>query len=76
MTTHAFHRLLVFSVLCALLAHAGPVAADPPSAYFKPNMPDLDQHRPGQLPQDGKYHCSPTSAANSLKWFTNHMGIG
>ncbi|NLE36575.1 MAG: PEP-CTERM sorting domain-containing protein, partial [Pirellulaceae bacterium] len=37
---------------------------------------DLDQHRPGQLPQDGKYHCSPTSAANSLKWFTNHMGIG
>ena len=68
--------LLILSLAaCVFLVFSGWAAATPPNSYSKPNVPDLDQHRPGELPDNGDYHCSPTAAANSLKWFDQQMGL-
>ncbi|MBN1589316.1 MAG: hypothetical protein JW888_07360 [Pirellulales bacterium] len=67
--------LLALSAICLLLVFSGWVTAGPPTSYFKPGVPDLDQHNPGLLPDNGDYHCSPTAAANSLKWFDGQQGL-
>ncbi|MEE2680898.1 MAG: hypothetical protein VX641_00840 [Planctomycetota bacterium] len=40
--------------------------------YLTLYMPDLDQERLGDLPNDGLCHCGPTSEADLLAWIATH----
>ena len=62
-----------FVCVVMILVLAGSALAAP-RFHLKDDFPDFDQHN-GALGQGGKNHCSPTSAANSLTWFDQKLGL-
>jgi len=40
--------------------------------YITLYMPDLDQERQGDLPNNGRCHCGPASEADLLAWIATH----